>query len=233
MNASSADEIAKLSTRLRLVRIPLIALVVMNSCLLWVVPPGKGRDRAAAVEKPEETVAREAPARVERQRPPRIPPVVSAGSHVGEDNHEDEPPSVTALDFMVADAAPPRVADAQANESLAAPPVEDALDETPSAPAPQEDSPPAEPPLQPLAAQPVCVVLENADASGTPVGYLVDGEERWLNAGQQHELPGAAAREIVFHRGGDFGDAAMVIEPGRYRFRATADGWILEAAPQP
>jgi hypothetical protein len=33
--------------------------------------------------------------------------------------------------------------------------------------------------------------------------------------------------KIIFHRGGNFGNAREVLRDGHYQFRATENGWIL------
>jgi hypothetical protein len=222
MNATSADEIGKLSARLRLVRIPLIGLVAMNSCLLWVVPGGKGRSEVA-VEGARPAVPAAATPRVPAKRRPAKRKAVASIADDRDNSRLGEKIEIATPEPEVSDevdAATDQRAELPADETLAAEPA--------LAPTPPEVVLPRELSLQDDAAP--CIILENADPSGTPVGYLVDGEVHWLAPGQHHALPGDGPHQVVFHRGGDFDDAHMVLEPGHYHFRATAEGWTLDPA---
>ena len=76
-------------------------------------------------------------------------------------------------------------------------------------------------------AKPAPLVLMNSRSSGAAIGYLLDGEEFWLAPGERHELERGEFRELVFHRGGEFGVACHELKSGFHRFVATPEGWEL------
>ena len=51
--------------------------------------------------------------------------------------------------------------------------------------------------------------------------------ENALAAGQRHQLGNGDAREITFHRGGEFGTTDYRLSEGTYEFHVGDEGWEL------
>ena len=80
------------------------------------------------------------------------------------------------------------------------------------------------------------VLLQNPQANGAGVNYVLNGLHAYeMQAGQQQELAARAAGPwtIAFDRGGNFGTAQYALAAGTYRFTLTNKGWDLGAAQAP
>jgi hypothetical protein len=74
------------------------------------------------------------------------------------------------------------------------------------------------------------LVLRNPLAIGGVVHYQVDEAFFSLQPGTEHRLDGANPRHVGFHRGGDFGEARLVLTTGHYVFTIGDHGWDLQPA---
>ncbi len=78
---------------------------------------------------------------------------------------------------------------------------------------------------EPLDADLVSIV--NPLGSGVEIHYLVNDKVFHLGPGQRHGMKNEGPVQVRFHRGGTFGEAILLLTPGRYDFVATDHGWDL------
>ncbi|MCA9216129.1 MAG: hypothetical protein KDB27_23840 [Planctomycetales bacterium] len=74
---------------------------------------------------------------------------------------------------------------------------------------------------------PKAIVIRNGLGSRSAVAFLVGSEVKQLEPGESITI-NEIAPVIRFHRGADFGNAKITLQPGEYEFQATARGWFLE-----
>ena len=70
------------------------------------------------------------------------------------------------------------------------------------------------------------IINETAKA-GFPVTFTVNGEIVTLAPGESRELPGGDSWVVAFDRGGNFGEARVVLYTGSHRFDVSSQGWQL------
>ncbi len=75
------------------------------------------------------------------------------------------------------------------------------------------------------------VTLVNPAETGVAVNYVFGTESGALEPGNTR-AHSQASQEIVFDRGGSFGQARYTLAPGVYRFAATDQGWDLHTVKQ-
>lgn len=77
------------------------------------------------------------------------------------------------------------------------------------------------------------VVLLNPSTNGIEVQYLFNGQSHTLKPGEAHHIGSPTTCRVEFHRGGDYGNAALSLSQGTFQFTVTARGWDLSAAGGP
>lgn len=75
------------------------------------------------------------------------------------------------------------------------------------------------------------LVIENPKAIGYVVSFLYGDEHIELRAGQSFRRSGSEFALIQFNRGGDFGNAEIRLEAGRYAFDVDRNGWAIVPVP--
>jgi hypothetical protein len=118
---------------------------------------------------------------------------------------------------------PPSPEYAAIGEQVVIAPVVTSDDISPSLPvesgaAPAPDEPQAE------------LVIINPPTTGGVVRFLLNEIEVSLEPGQGQRIAGQRAHRILFHRGDEFENVELTLEPGVFAFSVTKDGWQLEAA---
>lgn len=74
------------------------------------------------------------------------------------------------------------------------------------------------------------VVIRNPITNGGAVRYMVDRNIYTLKPGELQRLDPGELGVVRYHRGGEFGDARLVLSPGVYEFAVSARGWELSRA---
>ena len=71
------------------------------------------------------------------------------------------------------------------------------------------------------------LMILNPISNGGSVTLLIDGDPVTLGPGEKQILSGNRQHAILFHRGGDFGNASHIVAEGEYHFAVTQQGWAL------
>ena len=71
------------------------------------------------------------------------------------------------------------------------------------------------------------LMILNPASTGGAVTFLVDGEQLTLEAGETKILSGTRQHAILFHRGGNFGNASHILLQGEFHFAVGEQGWTL------
>lgn len=237
-NADNEPAPTKVS-KLRRLRLPLIAVLLVNGLLIVGVPFS---ERLAPAEQPSEpeTAAAEQATDVTRMMPLDRRADTAAGVRHGS----------AQRDRRSKDAATPRastanpIAGAEMTGSLKLRPLLSdgmrTLGESLAFSAQQRAganqwaigqvvqlAKKIEPPVEPAHAN--VLTLANPGDTGIEVYYAVDGTILMLAPGQSKQFSGGQTRRIQFHRGGEFGEADYTLTSGAYEFRVSSTGWDLSA----
>ena len=78
---------------------------------------------------------------------------------------------------------------------------------------------------------PASITIVNPEETRQTVGYALDSAQYSLDPAQSQVYDGGP-RLIVFDRGGAYGQAQYTLQPGTYRFIATAQGWDLRTVTE-
>jgi hypothetical protein len=155
----------------------------------------------------------------------------------GEEPAAADPPSASPGDEEPGHAAPetawtpvePAVAQPAAVEPAAVEPatVEPAVTDPLLVEAPVSDPPSVDPPAKHE------LVIANPAENRLRVGFALNDEIMWLEAGETKTFTGVGPFSIAWHRGADFDDVRQTLDLRGYRFSVSREeGWELTSDPE-